>query len=1261
MSNLKSPNKVEDRIIRLMIFLGVFSVINFLYFFFQSEFIGNKWIFGLLAITVVFSMLKKLYMWYNYLNISIPKTSKKKSNLKVDILTTYFPGEPYQMTITTLEAIQKIEYPHTTYLCDEANDPFLKKFCLENNINHVIRNNRINAKAGNINNALDNYATGDICVVLDPDHIPQPDFLDPILPHFEDSSIGFVQIVQSYYNIGETLVARGAAEQTFQFYGPMMMTLNAYGAVNAIGANCVFRRKALDSIGGHAPGLCEDMHTAMLLYSKKWNAVYVPKVLAEGLAPSNLTSFFKQQLKWSRGTFDLLFKVYPKIFTNLTVRQKIHFGILPLHYLCGVISLINFLIPILSLLFFVTPWHGNIVDFALVLLPVIASSILIRTFIQKWVIQKKERGFHIIGGLLQINTWWIYIVGFFYTLIDKKVPYLPTPKENEWESNFKIVIPNIIIGVLSIIAIIFGLNKDLTPFSIIMAGFAFFNACIMAFGVYLGYKVTNENQILRSNLGNSRVVMLRSLKNKIIDAAHLMFSMTRKLAFPLLIIIIAASMGFKIDNEFSKWKNIQPQSHMVKKTGKYFGIFYPENENGLSRISNINILEQEQEVDFNLISIYLAWNPESINRFPHGLMDAIYLKDAIPMITWEPWASLLPVSDSIPKLQDEKQIFKYIIDGYFDEYIKDFAKIIKSYNKPIFLRYAHEFDNPQYPWYTSGRNSTKEFTDAWKHVHTIFKEQNANNVVWVWNPWRANNMAAYYPGNDYVDWIGLTMLNYAALKQDNEYQSFEEMYKPFQKELHNFSEKPVMLAEFGALNLGYRQQEWTLDAVKSITNNHPEISAIVMFYSDKDKNIPNYGDYDGKYLDWTNETITPIGKTYIVKPIPKISNNVKSFKNRREIKPINKHQIRGVRYKKGQEWQENYYNLGRRTLKKDFEIIKNSGFNTIQFKGGNIYDHNLLSYSKKYDLNIIYQFDIDNSIDFISQKGYLNNKNKAILKKVKELKNDKHVLGYIFEFNLQQHFLKPLLNYERSAYLNWLKDLTEKIKTIDPTKSVAIELVLDDETIFHIKEMLQEYHLPIDSFGLIVKDTVNLQKVKRFIKKENISIFFSNLDPKVYNKYEENLVQQDIVLHNWQDEMSSNKLTFDGLLDPEGRKKRILKQIENTWNLKKEPVKDLTFRILRPATPLYSGFVSTYHATVFDGKKWALGDSYNDYTFEWSLIKKDSLGFPLARKQIGKGAILNLKIPEDYELYDLMLTAVNKKYNYVTTVLSILNTPLTVE
>jgi len=317
---ITAPNQKEKFTLRIIIVLGLFAIVNFFYWFLKPELKDNQLLYWLLIGPLVFDSLRIIYIWYHYWDISVPEKPKLSKNWTVDILTTYFPGEPYEMIKDTLLAIQRIKYPHTTYLCDEANDEYLKEFCKSHGIKHVTRNNRINAKAGNINNAL-LQATGEICLILDPDHVPKENFIDEVIPYFGDEKVGFVQSVQAYYNIEESNVAKGAAEQTFHFYGPIMMTMNSYGTVNAIGANCVFRREALDSIGGHAPGLSEDMHTAMQLFAKGWKSVYVPEVFTKGLVPASLTSYYMQQMKWSRGTLELLVSVYPKLFKNFTWKQ----------------------------------------------------------------------------------------------------------------------------------------------------------------------------------------------------------------------------------------------------------------------------------------------------------------------------------------------------------------------------------------------------------------------------------------------------------------------------------------------------------------------------------------------------------------------------------------------------------------------------------------------------------------------------------------------------------------------------------------------------------------------------------------------------------------------------------------------------------------------------------------------------------------------------------------------------------------------------
>ena len=1249
---MKAPTKNESRIIKFMILLGIFSVINFLYYFFQPEHTGNTLLFFLLSVTILYSTIKKLYMWYNYSNISIPKSPETNSKFKVDIVTTYFPGEPYQMTITTLEAINNITYPHTTYLCDEANDPFLKKFCEENGIQHITRDNRIDAKAGNINNALKKYATGDICVILDPDHIPEPNFLDPILPHFENPKIGFVQIVQSYYNFKETLVSRGAAEQTFQFYGPMMMTLNSYGAVNAIGANCVFRRTALDSIGGHAPGLCEDMHTAMLLYSKGWKAVYLPEVLARGLAPSNLTNFFKQQLKWSKGTFDLLVKVYPKIFKDLTNRQKIHYGILPLHYLGGMICLINFIIPVLSLLFSINPWKGNIIDFGLVLIPVAASSLLIRTYIQKWVIEKKERGFHIIGGLLHINTWWIYVLALTYTIINKKVPYLPTPKEDEWNTNLKLIVPNFIVALVSIFAIIHGLKQDLTPFSLMMAGFAFFNACIMFFGIYLTFRVTNHNRILKTIMGKKEFSFLDRIKQINFRIADSIFSITRKMALLMLLVVLMISMNYKNFNDLSKWEKVQ-SPYSEKTSNRYLGIFQPIKKNGLSDIQEINLIENQQNVNFDIVSFYLAWNKQSIKDFPHELMISTYEKNAIPMITWEPWIAELARSGSSKELKEGKKAFKYIAEGYFDDYILDFVKILKSYDKPVFLRFGHEFDNPQYPWSQVGDNSPEEFIAAWKHIHKLIKSEDTQKIMLVWNPWKAETMADYYPGDDYVEWIGITSLNYDTLNSDGKYYSFADLYKPFSDGLFWFTRKPVMLAEFGSLNLENRQQEWITNAMESINTNYEEISAIVAFNSAVDRNIPN----NEWYLDWTTNSMDLIGANFQRKPKqPAVSLKNLGVKTV-SANPITKHDIKGVHYKKGQNWRDNYYGLTKNVLNEDFGLLKEVGINTIQFTGGNIYDYNILKYSEKFDLKVIYEFDIDNSIDFIDDREKLNELKEQLIAKVESLKENQNIIGYSFKYDLEHSYTKPLLFDQQTAYLNWLYSFIPEIKTLDPKKSLVMELKLNRETINNIKK-IQE-NLPIDSYGLLVNNPLELNKVLTFSKNEGISVYLSNLKPELLIENIDKYKNLDIILTKWQDERKTNWLTFDGLVDFNGNKKQISGKIKNIWTETTVELGTTSARILKPSQPLYPDVIAKYHAVLYLDNKWVLASQNTlNFNFEWSLIKKDIFGNDLAIKKMGAGAELNLKIPENPKNYELMLIVKNKDSEYVISSRSSLHTLL---
>lgn len=552
----KQLNPKDIRTIRIMIILGLVSLVMFLYWFFDEDHVGYEPLYWMLTIALGFKLLRTLHEWYHYYSISKPVKPILKTNFSVDIFTTSCPGEPCSMIINTLEAIQNIRYPHTTYLCDEGDDPFLKEACRRLGVKHVTRTEKIDAKAGNINNALQ-YASGDICLILDPDHVPVPEFIDEVLPFFEDPEIGFVQVVQAYSNSKESLVAYGAAEQTYSFYGPIMMGMNSYGTVQAIGANCTFRRKALDSIGGHAAGLSEDMHTAMRMHAKGWKSVYVPKILTRGLVPATLAAYYKQQVKWARGTFELLFTAYPKLFTDFTWRQKIHYLTLPLYYLFGLFNLFDFLIPALSLIMAEFPWYVSLGEFLVMFSPFFFISICIRQYAQRWHNERKENGFHLFGGILRTGTWWIFCLGLVYTILRIKIPYIPTPKDDKPKNNLLLSIPNLLVCFFSLWAIyyyqqIYGYLLY-NPYVQMMAMFALVNVAILGSVVVIGQERFMASARERIFHPSSLQPIMKPMRKMIGRTRHGFYDGIRRIALVITIAAATVSVGFMIagDKAFS--------------------------------------------------------------------------------------------------------------------------------------------------------------------------------------------------------------------------------------------------------------------------------------------------------------------------------------------------------------------------------------------------------------------------------------------------------------------------------------------------------------------------------------------------------------------------------------------------------------------------------------------------------------------------------------------------------------------------------------
>lgn len=1236
---LQEPTQREKKNLRILIVLGCLSILNFLYWFFQPDLVENKFLFVLLTCVILFDVFRLVYIWYHYWDLSVPKKPELTKAFKVDVFTTYCPGEPIQMVEKTLLAIKRMEGAHTVYLCDEEDNDYLKEFCKVHDVVHITRDNRIDAKAGNINNAL-KQASGDICVILDPDHIPEPNFISEILPYFENDKIGFVQTVQGYYNQEDSLVAKGAAEQTYLFYGPLMMTMNTYGTVNAIGANCAFRRKALDSIGGHASGLSEDMHTSMQLYAKGWKSVYLPKMLTKGLVPSSLGAYYKQQLKWARGTFELLVSVYPKLFSKFTWRQKLHFGILPFHYLTGFIYLFCMLIPILALFYSTSPWKGNIYNFGFITFPVLCCLVGIRIYVQKWLVKREERGVHFTAGLLMHSAWWVYILGTVYTIIRRKVPYIATPKSNSTKTNFKLVLPNLIFGSLSLIAVAYGLRRDFTPFSIFMSVYALYNAFDMFYTLAFAYGGTTKRKPTEQGFFSKLNVFT--------------FNIWQRMAVPVTVLAVLASGVLLYQSERIKLRGYATQVLLKKEPYKMLGAFVPNKDNGMTSLKEVSTFSEELGTSLDIVSFYVAWNIEK-NDISKSYLDSIYAKNSIPMITWEPWLHTFE-NDSL----QEKNVFQLINEGKFDTYISEFAVQLRELKRPVFLRFAHEFDNPFYAWYDKGEGSSEEFKKAWRHVYFKFIEVYADNVIWVWNPWKAENIKAFYPGDHYVDWVGVNALNYDTGFGSKQGQSFKSIYDPFHIGIKEVCNKPVMISEFGSLGNNNIKEKWVNSAFRCLRGEFDEIKAVVFFNSYVDNNHPD-GYESEEAFDWSingkkisyrqfkpennQGTISPIvGDVKLERGILKEREGNKSFLLKR---------FQGVNIKKGQNWKTDYHVLTRQRLEEDFTEMKRLGINTIKFMENETYDYNLLNISNEFDLKVVYSFFIPEHVDFLKDTIAPKLLKDHVLKKIQDQKSQKHIVSWAIEndilkyqnevYSIEEQF------FQNKAYLRWLDALISEINIQDPSRPVSLTVTVNREGMKTLKSINREMISDL-VIGLHVVNKDYYSPMSNYLRSNALDFLISDIEVDDLIKLEPNNIT--MCLSEWQDRFEVNRVTFDGLIDRKGRFKKEYFDYLSYSNLNTEEETAPVVKVLKPYKNLTPGYDFTYTAMEYiNGSGWHIpDDDGGEQSFEWALVKTNSKGEFLTVNYVGNTPKVQIEMPRDFQDYRLLLTVRRDEilYNYLT-------------
>ena len=257
-------------------------------------------------------------------------------------------------------------------------------------------------------------------------------------------------------------------------------------------------------------------------------------------------------------------------------------------------------------------------------------------------------------------------------------------------------------------------------------------------------------------------------------------------------------------------------------------------------LQGVMALERALETTLPLVQIYTAWGDGPEHRFPVRTATTIWNLGSVPVITWEPWLTVFEAARHphlpLPDARDPHGLAA-VARGDYDFYVDAWAADAAAFGRPIFVRLAHEMNDPyRYPWGPQ-HNTKEEFVAAWRRIVDRFRAAGAHNVIWVWSPHVAYEYwELYFPGEAYVDWAATGVLNFGPIAQWSRWWTIADIFGGKYAALAAFG-KPVMIAELGSLAVGGDRAGWYADALTDLPSRYPLVRAVLFFEVTSDRTV----------------------------------------------------------------------------------------------------------------------------------------------------------------------------------------------------------------------------------------------------------------------------------------------------------------------------------------------------------------------------------------------------------------------------------------
>ncbi|MCM3523143.1 glycoside hydrolase family 26 protein [Curtobacterium sp. P97] len=244
------------------------------------------------------------------------------------------------------------------------------------------------------------------------------------------------------------------------------------------------------------------------------------------------------------------------------------------------------------------------------------------------------------------------------------------------------------------------------------------------------------------------------------------------------------------------------KAQILGQQSRWYGLYTTQSPFNWAEYDRVS---QEVGRATNMVGYFQGFDQD----FNASAVQRSWANGRLPMMTWE----TVPAKTGNDQPYVEGYTNQDIVSGKFDDYLASYARALKANGMPVVIRLDHEMNGQWYNWSEGSKqqNAPGSYVAMWQHVHDVFQANGANDyVIWNWSPSRIDKlgnpkyqtldyMRQYYPGADYVDWVGMSGYYRTATEQP----TFQNTFGATLAQLRQVAPgKHVLLNEIGATETG---------------------------------------------------------------------------------------------------------------------------------------------------------------------------------------------------------------------------------------------------------------------------------------------------------------------------------------------------------------------------------------------------------------------------------------------------------------------------